>query len=121
MPRLAFEGGDVETLRGLVGAGLGVSLLPPSAHPTAGVVELHVTAPRTTRTIGLVWMRDRPITPPVRALLESRPRPRSVTGLTARNARKATSMSSHGRNVAFLAFGGAGTVTVGVRWGRGAA
>jgi DNA-binding transcriptional LysR family regulator len=70
VPRLAFEGGDVETLRGLVGAGLGVSLLPPSAHPTAGVVELHVTAPRTTRTIGLVWMRTRPLTPPVRALLD---------------------------------------------------
>jgi DNA-binding transcriptional LysR family regulator len=70
VPRLAFEGGDVETLRGLVGAGLGVSLLPPAAHPADGVVELHVTVPRTTRTIGMVWMRSRPLTPPVRALLE---------------------------------------------------
>jgi DNA-binding transcriptional LysR family regulator len=46
-----------------------VSLLPSAAHPTAGIVELHVTAPRTTRTIGLVWMRSRPLSPPVRALL----------------------------------------------------
>ncbi|WP_308259271.1 LysR family transcriptional regulator [Pseudonocardia sp. H11422] len=68
-PQLAFEGGDVETLRGLVGAGLGVALLPPVTRaPAAGVVELPVTAPRTTRTIGLVWVRDRPAPPPVRAL-----------------------------------------------------
>ncbi len=69
VPRLAFEGGDVETLRGLVGAGLGVALLPVAAHPSApGVVELPVTAPRTTRTIGIVRLRERPLTPPVRAL-----------------------------------------------------
>jgi DNA-binding transcriptional LysR family regulator len=50
VPRLAFEGGDAETLRGLVGAGLGVALLPVAAHPaTPGVVELPVTTPRTTR------------------------------------------------------------------------
>jgi LysR family transcriptional regulator, transcription activator of glutamate synthase operon len=67
-PRPAFEGADVETLRGLVGAGLGVALLPPAAHPTSAVVELHVTQPRTTRTIGLVWMRSRPLPPPAQAL-----------------------------------------------------
>jgi DNA-binding transcriptional LysR family regulator len=77
VPRVAFEGGDVETLRGLVGAGLGVALLPVAAHPaTPGVVELPITEPRTTRTIGLVRVRDRPLTPPVRVLqdfLRSRP------------------------------------------------
>src|SRR5690606_24483044 len=36
-PRLAFEGEDGETLRGLVGAGLGVALLAPSSHVTPGV------------------------------------------------------------------------------------
>jgi LysR family transcriptional regulator, transcription activator of glutamate synthase operon len=70
VPRLAFEGADVETLRGLVCAGLGVALLPPAAHPVAGVVELPVTEPRTTRTIGVVWMRGRPLTPPAQALLD---------------------------------------------------
>jgi DNA-binding transcriptional LysR family regulator len=66
VPRLAFEGEDGETLRGLVGAGLGVALLAPSAHPGAGVVELPVTAPRTTRTVGLVWVADRTPGPAVR-------------------------------------------------------
>jgi DNA-binding transcriptional LysR family regulator len=65
-PRLAFEGEDGETLRGLVGAGLGVALLAPSSHPAAGVVELPVTSPRTTRTVGLVWVADRPVAPAVR-------------------------------------------------------
>ena len=51
VPRMAFEGEDGETLRGLVGAGLGVALLAPSSHVTPGVVELRVTHPRTTRTV----------------------------------------------------------------------
>jgi DNA-binding transcriptional LysR family regulator len=67
VPRVAFEGGDAETLRGLVGAGLGVALLP-MARPAPGVVELPITEPRTVRTIGVVWSRDRALTPPVRAL-----------------------------------------------------
>ncbi|MEJ3658405.1 LysR family transcriptional regulator [Actinomycetes bacterium KLBMP 9759] len=71
VPRLAFESADVETLRGLVGAGLGVALLPVAHHPHGpGVVELPVTAPRTTRTIGLVWARARALTPPAVALRE---------------------------------------------------
>jgi LysR family transcriptional regulator, transcription activator of glutamate synthase operon len=65
VPRLAFEGEDGETLRGLVGAGLGVALLAPSAHPATGVVELPVTTPRTTRTVGLVWMAGREPAPAV--------------------------------------------------------
>jgi len=60
------EGEDGETLRGLVGAGLGVALLAPSSHVTPGVVELRVTHPRTTRTVGLVWVADRPVGPAVR-------------------------------------------------------
>jgi LysR family transcriptional regulator, transcription activator of glutamate synthase operon len=72
VPRVAFEGGDVETLRGLVGAGLGVALLPVAHHPPAsGVVEVPVTAPRTTRTIGLAWVRDRMLTPAATALRSS--------------------------------------------------
>lgn len=66
VPRMAFEGEDGETLRGLVGAGLGVALLAPSSHVTPGVVELTVTEPRTSRTVGLVWVADRPAGPAVR-------------------------------------------------------
>lgn len=70
VPRMAFEGEDSETLRGLVGAGLGVALLAPAAHPTPGVVELRVTHPRTIRTVGLVWMADRSASPAVHVFRE---------------------------------------------------
>ncbi|MGW4381998.1 LysR family transcriptional regulator [Kitasatospora sp. NPDC004531] len=66
-PRIAFEGEEVETLRGLVAAGLGVALLPPALVPRPGVVELEVTAPRTRRAIGLAWHATRPLTPPAAA------------------------------------------------------
>ncbi|WP_354640930.1 LysR family transcriptional regulator [Kitasatospora camelliae] len=67
VPRIAFEGEEAETLRGLVAAGLGVALLPPALVPRPGVVELEVTAPRTRRAIGLAWVAGRPLTPPVAA------------------------------------------------------
>ncbi|MDH6191098.1 DNA-binding transcriptional LysR family regulator [Streptomyces sp. CZ24] len=66
-PRVAFEGEEAETLRGLVAAGLGVALLPPPAVPRPGVVELTVTAPRAVREIGVAWMSGHPDTPPVAA------------------------------------------------------
>nr|WP_157537944.1 LysR family transcriptional regulator [Kitasatospora azatica] len=66
-PRIAFEGEEAETLRGLVAAGLGVALLPPGLVPRPGVVDLAVTAPRTRRAIGLAWVTGRPLTPPAEA------------------------------------------------------
>lgn len=66
-PKIAFEGEDPETLRGLVAAGLGVALLPPPAVPRPGVVELTVTAPRAVREIGVAWLDGHPDTPPVAA------------------------------------------------------
>nr|WP_229891062.1 LysR family transcriptional regulator [Streptomyces mashuensis] len=66
-PKIAFEGEDPETLRGLVAAGLGVGLLPPPAVPRPGVVELTVTAPRAVREIGVAWLGGHPDTPPVAA------------------------------------------------------
>lgn len=66
-PKVAFEGEEAETLRGLVAAGLGVALLPPPAVPRPGVVELTVTAPRAFREIGVAWLDGHPDTPPVAA------------------------------------------------------
>ncbi|MFE2064534.1 LysR family transcriptional regulator [Streptomyces sp. NPDC059467] len=66
-PRIAFEGEEAETLRGLVAAGLGVALLPPPAFPRPGVAELTVTAPRAVREIGVAWLDGHPDTPPVAA------------------------------------------------------
>ncbi|MFE9658832.1 MULTISPECIES: LysR family transcriptional regulator [unclassified Streptomyces] len=67
-PRVAFEGEEAETLRGLVQAGLGVALLPPPTVARPGVVELTVTAPRAVREIGVAWLAGGgPDTPPVAA------------------------------------------------------
>lgn len=66
-PKIAFEGEETETLRGLVAAGLGVALLPPAAVPRPGVVELAVTAPHAAREIGAVWLHGHPDTTPVAA------------------------------------------------------
>ncbi|MEU5821637.1 LysR family transcriptional regulator [Streptomyces sp. NPDC047803] len=67
VPRVAFEGEEAETLRGLVAAGLGVALLPPPAVARPGVVELTVTAPRAVREIGVAWLDGHPDTAPVAA------------------------------------------------------
>ena len=65
-PRIAFEGEEADTARGLVGAGLGVSLLPVTASSLAdpSVVPVRVTAPRAARTVGIAWPADRPLTAP---------------------------------------------------------
>jgi DNA-binding transcriptional LysR family regulator len=75
-PRIAFEGEQVGTVRGLVAAGLGVALLPAPRTPQAAApseadgqqaVAVRITAPKAGRTVGLAWMADRPVTPPVAA------------------------------------------------------
>jgi len=65
-PRVAFEGEEVDTARGLVGAGLGVSLLPATASSLAdsSVVPVRITTPKTARTIGIAWPADRALTAP---------------------------------------------------------
>jgi len=79
-PRIAFEGDEVATLAGLVGAGLGVSLLPsqqsggkgdaaPGETPSGSraVTLVSVSGPATVRQIGLAWFADRPLPPASRA------------------------------------------------------
>ena len=63
LPILAFEGDDVDTLRGLIAAGLGVAVLP-EAEPTPrpGTVEIPLR-PKATRHIGLIWAADRALAP----------------------------------------------------------
>jgi DNA-binding transcriptional LysR family regulator len=71
-PRIAFEGEEADTVRGLVGAGLGVALLPAGAPKRAGrgVAGIRLSDPHASRTVGLVWMADRPSTPPAAAFRE---------------------------------------------------
>ncbi|MEZ0093387.1 LysR family transcriptional regulator [Streptacidiphilus sp. EB129] len=66
-PRVSFEGEEAETLRGLVAAGLGVAVLPPSTAPRPDVAELHLTSPGARREIALAWVTGRALTRPAEA------------------------------------------------------
>ena len=68
-PRITFEGEEADTARGLVGAGLGVSLLPATVSSLAdpSVAAVRVTAPKAARTIGIAWPAGRPLTAPAAA------------------------------------------------------
>lgn len=68
-PRVAFEGEEAATVGGLVGAGLGVALLPatPSLLTDPAITGVPITAPKSVRTVGLVWPADRPATQPAAA------------------------------------------------------
>lgn len=63
-PEVGFEGEEVETLRGLVTAGLGVSLLPlPLSTGKPAAPHLRVTDVVATRDIGLAWLAGRTLPP----------------------------------------------------------
>ena len=95
-PKIAFEGEEVETLRALVAAGLGVALLPPArttpapsasaaveASETDPAPQLHVTDVDSTREIGLAWLTGREL-PPASAAFRDHVL-RSVPAMTARS------------------------------------
>lgn len=61
-PRVAFEGDDSSTIRGLITAGIGVGfasdlMLRGLSHPTHGVA-LHIQEPRCQRLIGIARRKD---------------------------------------------------------------
>lgn len=56
-PIIGFEGEETDTIRGLVAAGMGISLLPEMALVETGPlqpVKIKITEPQVTRTIGLI-------------------------------------------------------------------
>jgi LysR family transcriptional regulator, transcription activator of glutamate synthase operon len=57
-PRVAFEGHDLLTLYGLIGADCGVGVYPRSGARADRVRELPLT-PRTDRPVGLAWCPER--------------------------------------------------------------
>ncbi|MEC3979724.1 LysR family transcriptional regulator [Amycolatopsis sp. H20-H5] len=64
-PKVAFEGQESDTVRGLVAAGLGVALLPRfEPGSPAGVVEVPLIPP-IGRTIGLAWRAGEHLPPAV--------------------------------------------------------
>lgn len=54
-PDIAFEGQDIHTVRGLVGAGLGVSILPRLRGQGPETVEVRIDDLSARRRIGMVW------------------------------------------------------------------
>lgn len=58
-PEIAFESEDVQTLRGLVAAGLGVAVLPPAIPRPTDVVEVPIADADAVRRIGVSWRTDR--------------------------------------------------------------
>lgn len=58
-PNVVFEGEDIGTVSGLVGAKLGVSLVPDSQVLDKSKIKLiHVKSPICIREIGIAWLKD---------------------------------------------------------------
>jgi DNA-binding transcriptional LysR family regulator len=60
LPSITFEGEEVATLHGLVGAGLGVALVPKGEFKNTDLIRtVSVRDPPCRRTIGVTWRRGR--------------------------------------------------------------
>ena len=63
-PQIIFEGNDINTLAGLVSAGLGVSLIPQLLDTTElNIVFIPVSFPLCRRSIGLAWNTTQSLSP----------------------------------------------------------
>ena len=65
LPRDLMEGSSLSTLVQMVGAGIGVTLIPEMAvaveTASAPVSVARLPAPRPSRTIGMVWRKTTPL------------------------------------------------------------
>ena len=68
-PRLALDGGEMDSVLRCVAAGLGVAVVPSMViEPDGAVRGVRVTPPRLTRTLALAHRRDRPLSRAAREL-----------------------------------------------------
>jgi len=69
-PRDMMEGSTLATLVQMVGAGIGVTLIPEMAvgieTRSADVAVARLAAPRPSRTIGMIWRRSNPLSDQLR-------------------------------------------------------
>lgn len=77
-PQLAFEATDLATIDSMVGAGLGVAILPAGAvrGSDSGAVSVPLAGVRARREIGISWRLETPLTPAAerfRTFVRSRP------------------------------------------------
>jgi LysR family hydrogen peroxide-inducible transcriptional activator len=67
-----MQGSSLSTLVQMVGAGIGVTLIPEMAarvETRSAAVALHrLPDPRPSRTIGLVWRKSNPLAPQLETL-----------------------------------------------------
>jgi LysR family transcriptional activator of glutamate synthase operon len=69
-PRISFEIGDLATIEGLVGAGLGVAVVPDQFAGVSGTTGVPLSTPGAERIIGLTWRTDRELAPAARHFLQ---------------------------------------------------
>ncbi|MHA7652801.1 LysR family transcriptional regulator [Mycobacterium sp. ML4] len=70
-PTIALEGTDITTLRGLIGAGLGVGVLPKAAVLLPGIVEIAIDDQHLFRPIAVGWVADRYLPPSAAAFRDT--------------------------------------------------
>jgi LysR family transcriptional activator of glutamate synthase operon len=65
-PQVSFEGEDIDAIKGLVSAGLGVTLIPEitliDSFPRS-TVKIPITEPNVTRTVGVIIPSERELLP----------------------------------------------------------
>ncbi|WP_319412552.1 hydrogen peroxide-inducible genes activator [uncultured Cohaesibacter sp.] len=92
LPRNLMEGSSLSTLVQMVGAGIGITLIPEMAvgveTRSAPVSIAHLPKPAPKRTIGMVWRRSNPLRDEFLQIAEIF---RSITTETDNNMREATS------------------------------
>jgi LysR family transcriptional regulator, transcription activator of glutamate synthase operon len=65
-PNVSSVGEDLDAIKGLVAAGMGVTLLPESTfdvHPPRFTVKIPIDTPRVRRTVGLIIPKKRELAP----------------------------------------------------------
>jgi len=65
-PKVSFEGDDIDALKGLVSAGLGIALMPEVTLVDSlprSTVKIPLVEPNVTRTVGVITPRDRVLLP----------------------------------------------------------
>ncbi|MGG0569889.1 LysR family transcriptional regulator [Priestia megaterium] len=66
MPNISSEGEDLDAIKGLVSAGIGVTLLPESTVSETTprfTTKLHIHTPQLQRTVGMIIPRNRDLAP----------------------------------------------------------
>ena len=65
-PEIVFEAAEIPTMEGLVVAGFGVAVVPaPRDGGDAKIVHVPLTNVGAKREVGVVWDRNRALSPPV--------------------------------------------------------